>query len=111
MTFRTWGKAEVPAEKQSKGVHIVFAPQGAKVGLGTYLQATFGLNGEARRALYDSLQASGFCKLIPAKGGAMLYLAGDEPSTRLTAEQRAARDAKAAADIATALAPALRKLA
>jgi len=111
LKFRTIDRDDIPTEKRSKGVHIVFAPPGAKIGLGTYLQSAFGLDATARRSLYDSLQEAGFIKLIPAKGGAMVYLAGDAPSGRMSAEARAERDSKAASEISDSLAPMLRKLA
>lgn len=110
LTFRTFGKPDVPAEKQSKGVHIVFTPKGAKIGLGKYLQSAFGLDAEARRAMYDTLKEQGFLTLIPAKGGAMVYLAGDAPTKRLSAEARAVADAKAAEEITAMLAPTLKAL-
>lgn len=90
--------------EQSKGVHVVYS------GLNNYLQETFGLDKDARIALYQRAEAEKIFACIPARGGAMVYLWADKPSDRLSPAAQAARRKADAESKGKAIAGALRKL-
>jgi hypothetical protein len=70
-------------QREKRGVHVVY--DGFNATFGEY----YGLDKEGVRAALDKLVEAGKIEIRPAKGGAILYRAGEAPAKRTSAQEKA----------------------